>query len=255
MSDDARSVTGVAGAKAAAPRRVLEVVEANLGYGDLQVVFGVSLHVNAHELVGLVGGNGSGKSTILRAVSGMIQPRGGKILLDGEDVTGLKPHHLALRGLAHVPMGRQLFPDMTVEENLSLGAYLPPARARRAEGFERVYGLFPDLQNKRRIAAGALSGGQQQMVAIGRALMLHPKVLIMDEPSLGLAPLLVREVMQVIRGVSETGLPILLVEQNVTQVLKISDRAYVLENGHLVLEGPSEKLRGDPLIRRAYLGL
>ncbi|NLG07856.1 MAG: ABC transporter ATP-binding protein [Deinococcales bacterium] len=236
-------------------QRVLEVIDADLGYGDLQVVFGVSLHVHRGELVGLVGGNGSGKSTILRAISGMIRPRGGSILLEGEEVGGLEPHALALRGLAHVPMGRQLFPDMTVEENLSLGAYLPPARERRAEGFARVYELFPDLHTKRREAAGALSGGQQQMVAIGRALMLHPKVLIMDEPSLGLAPLLVREVMQVIRRVADTGMPILLVEQNVTQVLKIADRAYVLENGRLVLDGPTEQLRGDPMIRRAYLGL
>lgn len=239
-----------------APReRVLDVIEVDLGYGELQVVFGVSLHVDAGELVGLVGGNGSGKSTILRAVSGMIRPRGGRIMLSGEEVGGLKPHDLALRGLAHVPMGRQLFGDMTVEENLSLGAYLPPARARRAEGFERVYRLFPDLYTKRRAPAASLSGGQQQMVAIGRALMLHPRMLIMDEPSLGLAPLLVREVMQVVGSVAATGLPILLVEQNVTQVLKISDRAYVLEHGRLVLEGPSEQLRGDPMIKRAYLGL
>lgn len=239
----------------AEPKRMLEVIDANLGYSELQVVFGVSLHVNLGELVGLVGGNGSGKSTILRAVSGMIKPRGGKIILDGEDVTGLKPHALALRGLAHVPMGRQLFPDMTVEENLSLGAYLPAARKRRAEGFATVYELFPDLHGKRKAMAGSLSGGQQQMVAIGRALMLHPKVLIMDEPSLGLAPLLVKEVMQVIRRVSETGLPIMLVEQNVMQVLKVSDRTYVLENGHLVLEGPSAQLLGDPMIKRAYLGI
>lgn len=237
------------------PDRVLDVIETDLGYGELQVVFGVSLHVNRGELVGLVGGNGSGKSTILRAISGMIRPRGGQILLEGEEVGGLKPHDLALRGLAHVPMGRQLFPDMTVEENLSLGAYLPPARRRRAEGFERVYALFPDLQDKRRAAAGSLSGGQQQMVAIGRALMLHPKMLIMDEPSLGLAPLLVREVMQVIRRVAETGMPILLVEQNVNQVLKIADRAYVLENGRLVTSGPAAELMGDPEIKRAYLGL
>lgn len=235
--------------------RVLDVISADLGYGELQVVFGVSLHVGSHELVGLVGGNGSGKSTILRAVSGMIRPQGGQIIFAGEQVGGLKPHDLALRGLAHVPMGRQLFTDMTVEENLSLGAYLPPARARREEGFERVYRLFPDLYTKRKATAGSLSGGQQQMVAIGRALMLHPRMLIMDEPSLGLAPLLVREVMQVIRSVAETGLPILLVEQNVMQVLKIADRAYVLENGHLVLDGPTDKLRGDPMIRKAYLGL
>lgn len=235
--------------------RMLDVSHVDLGYGEVQVVFDVSLHVDAGELVGLVGGNGSGKSTILRAVSGMIRPWKGGVTLDGEEVGGLNPHDLALRGLAHVPMGRQLFPDMTVEENLSLGAYLPGPRQRRREGFETVYGLFPDLHLKRKAMAGSLSGGQQQMVAIGRALMLHPKMLIMDEPSLGLAPLLVREVMQVIRRVSETGLPILLVEQNVMQVLKISDRTYVLENGRQVLDGPSADLLGDPMIKRAYLGV
>ena len=242
-------------AEATSVAPVLEVRDVDLGYGELRVVFGVSLHVGPSELVGLVGGNGSGKSTILRAVSGMIRPRAGTILLAGEDVGGLTPHELALRGLAHVPMGRQLFPDMTVEENLSLGAYLAPARRRRAEGFERVYELFPDLQGRRRSMAGALSGGQQQMVAIGRALMLHPKMLIMDEPSIGLAPLLVREVMQVIRRVSDTGMPMLLVEQNVMQVLKVSDRTYVLENGKLVLEGPSQQLLGNPMIKKAYLGI
>ncbi|HZJ08965.1 MAG TPA: ABC transporter ATP-binding protein [Trueperaceae bacterium] len=239
----------------ASDRRMLDVVEVDLGYGEVQVVFGVSLHVDSGELVGLVGGNGSGKSTILRAVSGMIRPWSGSVVLDGEKVDRLNPHDLALRGLAHVPMGRQLFPDMTVEENLSLGAYLPAARKRRQEGFASVYELFPDLHDKRKAMAGSLSGGQQQMVAIGRALMLHPKVLIMDEPSLGLAPLLVKEVMQVIRRVSVTGLPILLVEQNVAQVLKVSDRTYVLENGYLVLDGPSRELAGDPMIKKAYLGI
>ena len=235
--------------------RVLDVVNVDLGYGEVQVVFDVSLHVSRGELIGLVGGNGSGKSTILRAVSGMIRPWKGTITLDGGEVGGLNPHDLALRGLAHVPMGRQLFGDMSVEENLALGAYLPGPRQRRREGFETVYSLFPDLHVKRKAMAGSLSGGQQQMVAIGRALMLHPKMLIMDEPSLGLAPLLVREVMQVIRRVSETGLPILLVEQNVMQVLKISDRTYVLENGKQVLDGPSRELLGNPMIKRAYLGI
>lgn len=233
---------------------LLRLDSVDLGYGEVQVVFGVSIHVGSHELVGLVGGNGSGKSTILRAVSGMIRPRAGTITFDGEDVGGLTPHQMALRGLAHVPMGRQLFADMSVHENLLLGAHLRQARVRRQEGLDRVYSLFPDLQSKRSAMAGSLSGGQQQMVAIGRALMLHPKMLIMDEPSLGLAPLLVREVMQVIRTVSETGLPILLVEQNVSQVLKISDRAYVLDNGHLVTQGDSVSLQNDPLVRRAYLG-
>ncbi len=248
-------MTEAPGHSAAAGRRVLDLIDVDLGYGELQVVFGASLHVDEGELVGLVGGNGSGKSTILRAISGMIRPWSGSILLQGEEVGGLEPHSLALRGLAHVPMGRQLFGEMTVAENLSLGAYLPQARRRRHEGFERVYQLFPDLWTKRRAQAASLSGGQQQMVAIGRALMLHPKVLIMDEPSLGLAPLLVREVMQVIRTVAQTGMPILLVEQNVMQVLKHSDRTYVLENGRQVVDGPSSELLGNPLIKRAYLGL
>ncbi len=234
---------------------LLSLESVDLGYGELQVVFGVSLHVGPDELIGLVGGNGSGKSTILRAVSGMIKPFGGRIMFAGEDVGGLTPHQMAVRGLAHVPMGRQLFDGMNVEENLMLGAYLPEARARRKEGFERVYELFPDLQRFRRSMAGSLSGGQQQMVAIGRALMLHPRMLIMDEPSLGLAPLLVREVMQVIRRVAEAGMPILLVEQNVAQVLKVSDRAYVLDNGKLVVEGSSSGLLDNPLVRKAYLGL
>lgn len=234
---------------------ILEVKNINLGYGELQVVFGVSLEVGSHELVGLVGGNGSGKSTILRAISGMIRPWSGDIMFDGQKIDHSAPHDLAALGVAHVPMGRQLFPNMSVEENLSLGAYLPSARKHRAENFERVYELFADLHKKRRDMAGALSGGQQQMVAIGRALMLGPKMLLMDEPSLGLAPLLVKEVMGVIRRVSETGLPILLVEQNVMQVLKVSDRAYVLENGKLVIHGPSEKLMGNPVVKKAYLGL
>lgn len=249
------ATTEAASPTTSAERPVLDLVGLDLGYGELQVVFGATLHVDAGELVGLVGGNGSGKSTILRAISGMIRPWKGNIYLLGEEVGGLPSHALALRGLAHVPMGRQLFGEMTVAENLSLGAYLPQAKRRREEGLARVYELFPDLYTKRRAYAASLSGGQQQMVAIGRALMLHPSVLVMDEPSLGLAPLLVREVMRVIRSVSETGLPILLVEQNVMQVLKHSDRTYVLENGHQVLDGPSAELMGHPLIKRAYLGL
>lgn len=234
---------------------LLRLENVDLGYGEVQVVFGVSMHVGRQELVGLVGGNGSGKSTILRVVSGMIRPRGGRIIFDGEDVGGLTPHQMAVRGLAHVPMGRQLFSDMSVHENLMLGAHLPHARKRRKEGFDRVYALFPDLHTRRSAMAGSLSGGQQQMVAIGRALMLHPKMLLMDEPSLGLAPLLVRDVMQVIRTVAESGMPILLVEQNVSQVLRISDRAYVLDNGHLVTEGASADLMNDPVVRQAYLGI
>ncbi|WP_046861762.1 ABC transporter ATP-binding protein [Microvirga massiliensis] len=238
-----------------AGRPILEVENLELGYGSLKVVFGVSLHVDEGELVGLVGGNGSGKSTILRAISGMIAPWSGRIVFDGEEISAVRPHHMAEKGLAHVPMGRQLFPNMTVEDNLMLGAYLPRARAERDRNLKRVYDLFPDLVAFANAKAAQLSGGQQQMVAIARALMLGPKMLIMDEPSIGLSPLLVKEVMAAIRRVAETGLPILLVEQNVKQVLNVSHRVYVLENGRLVLDGPSAELQGHPMIRKAYLGL
>ncbi|RTZ41767.1 ABC transporter ATP-binding protein [Candidimonas sp. SYP-B2681] len=234
---------------------MLDVNGVDLGYGKLKVVHGVSLQVAKGELVGLVGGNGSGKSTILRAVSGMIQPWSGSITFNGELIGGLAPYQMAEKGLAHVPMGRQLFPNMTVEENLIVGSYLPRLRAGRKARLEHVYTLFPDLQKYSGSAAGALSGGQQQMVAIGRAIMLDPKMMIMDEPSLGLSPLYVKEVMKGIRRVAETGLPVLLVEQNIKQVLQFSHRAYVLENGKLVLEGASSELQGHPLIRKAYLGL
>lgn len=234
---------------------ILQVDNVDLGYGTLKVVFGASLHVARGELVGLVGGNGSGKSTILRAVSGIIAPFSGRILFDGEEIRGARPHQMAAKGLAHVPMGRQLFPNMSVRENLLLGAYLPAARSKRAESLERVEALFPDLVKQSAVPAGALSGGQQQMVAIARALMLGPKMLIMDEPSLGLSPLFVREVMAAIRRVAETGMPILLVEQNVKQVLAVSHRTYVLENGRQVLNGPSTELQGHPMIKKAYLGL
>ncbi|MXQ12163.1 ABC transporter ATP-binding protein [Microvirga makkahensis] len=234
---------------------ILQVDNVDLGYGALKVVYGASLHVKRGELVGLVGGNGSGKSTILRAISGMIAPWSGRILFDGEEIKGARPHQMARKGLAHVPMGRQLFPNMTVRENLMLGAYLPEAKAARDENMARVEALFPDLIRYADAMAGQLSGGQQQMVAIARALMLGPKMLIMDEPSLGLSPLFVKQVMAAIRRVAETGLPILLVEQNVKQVLAASHRVYVLENGRQVLDGPSHELQGHPMIRKAYLGL
>jgi branched-chain amino acid transport system ATP-binding protein len=237
----------------AEPILLLENVD--LGYGSLKVVFGASLEVRPGELVGLVGGNGSGKSTILRAVSGMIEPFSGRILFDGEPVGRVRPHEMAMKGLAHVPMGRQLFPNLSVDENLMLGAFLPGPRSMRDQSLAEVRALFPDLVRLGHMPAAALSGGQQQMVAIARALMLRPKMLIMDEPSLGLSPILVKDVMAAIRRVAETGMPILLVEQNVRQVLNIADRAYVLENGRQVLEGRSHDLQGHPTIQKAYLGL
>lgn len=234
---------------------VLKVEGVDLGYSTLQVVFDVSLEVRKNELVGLVGGNGSGKSTILRAVSGMIRPWKGSILFKGEEISGLEPHQMAERGLAHVPMGRQLFPNLSVKDNILLGSYLPRLRKNRDSNLEKVFGLFPDIKKLANIEAGALSGGQQQMVAIGRALMLEPDLLIMDEPSLGLSPLYVKQVMQAIRQVADLGFPVLLVEQNIKQVLQFSHRTYVLENGRLVLEGASSELEGHPMIRKAYLGL
>ncbi|CAM4083091.1 ABC transporter ATP-binding protein [Bordetella muralis] len=234
---------------------VLKVEGVSLGYGTLQVVFDVSLEVKKNELVGLVGGNGSGKSTILRSVSGMIKPWHGKILFKGEEIAGLEPHQMAERGLAHVPMGRQLFPNLTVKDNILLGGYLPRLRKNRNRNLDKVFALFPDIKKFADMAAGALSGGQQQMVAIGRALMLEPDLLIMDEPSLGLSPLYVKQVMQAIRQIADLGFPVLLVEQNIKQVLQFSHRTYVLENGKLVLEGASSTLEGHPMIRKAYLGL
>ncbi|MGB3742790.1 MAG: ABC transporter ATP-binding protein [Castellaniella sp.] len=234
---------------------ILKVDRVNLGYGPLQVVFDVSLEVYKGELVGLVGGNGSGKSTILRAASGMIHPMSGHIYFAGDQVDKLPPHKLARKGLAHVPMGRQLFPNLSVYENLLLGASQPKLHGLRSGLLEKVYDLFPDLKMLQGRIAASLSGGQQQMVAIGRALMLDPVMLVMDEPSLGLSPLYVTQVMRAIRAVADTGLPVLLVEQNIKKVLQFSDRAYVLENGRLVLEGPSVELEGNPLIRKAYLGL
>ncbi|MEY4530990.1 MAG: hypothetical protein RLZZ156_1711 [Deinococcota bacterium] len=234
---------------------LLEVRDLDLAYGDVQVVFGVSLSVHERELVGLVGGNGSGKSTILRAVSGMLKAKNGSMTYQKSSINGISPHQLTDLGIAHVPMGRQLFGAMTVEENLEMGAYLPRCKPRRKENLEKVYAFFPRLLEKRKLFAGALSGGEQQMIAIGRALMSEPKLLLMDEPSLGLAPKVVQEVMQVIHSLRQLQLTVLLVEQNVRQVLKVTDRAYVLEHGKLIITGNSKDLLQNPEIKRAYLGL
>ncbi|GAA5500923.1 high-affinity branched-chain amino acid transport ATP-binding protein LivF [Deinococcus xinjiangensis] len=238
-----------------AGERVLEAKNVDVAYGEVQVVFDVSLHVDKGELVGLVGGNGSGKSTMLRVFSGMLKARGGTVTYRSQNLNGVPPHKITDMGVAHVPMGRQLFGQMTVEENLLMGAYLPRTKANRAANLQKVYDFFPKLVEKKAFAAAALSGGEQQMVAIGRALMSEPEVLLMDEPSLGLAPLVVSEVMRVIASLRELGLTVLLVEQNVRQVLKVTDRTYVLELGKLVKEGQSADLMGDPDIIKAYLGV
>jgi branched-chain amino acid transport system ATP-binding protein len=230
----------------------VEALEA--GYGKAQVLFGVDLEVVENELVALLGANGAGKTTLLRAISGLVRPWSGRVLLEGQDLRGLSPAKRARMGLGHVPEGRQLFPLMTVEENLRLGAaFLAPGRER--EGYERVYGLFPRLAERRRQLAGTLSGGEQQMLAIGRALMGFPKILLVDEPSLGLSPRLAEEVLLALKAVAGEGVGVLLVEQNVALTLDVAERAYVLEHGRVVLEGPASALAQDPRVREAYLSL
>ena len=232
----------------------LEVQALETGYGKAQVLFGVDLEVEAGELVALLGANGAGKTTLLRALSGLLRPWKGSVLLGGKDLRGLSPARRARLGLGHVPEGRQLFPLMTVEENLRLGAaFLAPGREK--EGYERVYALFPRLAERRRQLAGTLSGGEQQMLAIGRALMGFPRILLVDEPSLGLSPRLAEEVLLALKEVARGGVGVLLVEQNVALSLEVAERGYVLERGRVVLEGPAQALAQDPRVREAYLSL
>jgi len=233
-------------------RLAVEALEA--GYGKAQVLFGVDLEVGKGEIVALLGANGAGKTTLLRVISGLLRPWAGRVLLDGRDLKGLSPAKRARLGLGHVPEGRQLFPLMTVEENLRLGAaFLAPGRDK--EGYQRVYALFPRLGERRRQLAGTLSGGEQQMLAIGRALMGFPKILLVDEPSLGLSPRLAEEVLLVLKAVAGEGVGVFLVEQNVALSLEVAERAYVLEQGRVVLEGPARVLAQDPRVREAYLSL
>ena len=230
----------------------LDGVEA--GYGDVVAVRAVSLQVRAGEIVALIGGNGAGKTTTLRAISGLLPVRRGRIALDERPITGCSPAAIVAAGVAHVPEGRQLFPTMTVLENLELGARTPASRARRAETLAQVFALFPRLSERTRQLAGTLSGGEQQMVAIGRALMARPRLLMLDEPSLGLAPVVVGAIFANLVTINRAGITVLLVEQNVLRALRVSHRAYVLENGAVTLSGPSATLLADERIRRAYLG-
>ncbi len=214
----------------------------------------VSLEVRTGEIVALIGSNGAGKTTTLRVICGLLPLRAGRIELDGVSVGGLRPPAIVAGGIAHVPEGRQLFPTMTVLENLELGARTPESRRRQAESLERVLTLFPRLAERRRQLAGTLSGGEQQMTAIGRALMARPRLLMLDEPSLGLAPVVVTSIFDNLRAINGDGVTILLVEQNVLRALRLSHRAYVLENGTIVLHGASAHLLADETIKRAYLG-
>ena len=231
----------------------LEGVEA--GYGDLTAVHDVSLEVRAGEAVALIGANGAGKTTTLRAISGLLPVRRGVIQWDGRDIAGLPASEIVARGIAHVPEGRQLFPTMTVQENLDLGATAPAGRAARAESLERVYGLFPRLAERRGQLAGTLSGGEQQMCAIGRGLMARPRLLMLDEPSLGLSPVAVRAIFDNLSAINAAGVTVLLVEQNVARALALSRRGYVLENGVVALSGSREELLASGHVKRAYLGL
>jgi len=230
----------------------LEGVEA--GYGDVVAVRAVSLEVRAGEIVALIGSNGAGKTTTLRAISGLLPLRGGRVELDGARLDGLGPAAEVQAGVAHVPEGRQLFPSMTVRENLELGARTRESGARRPETLARVFELFPRLAERSAQLAGTLSGGEQQMVAIGRALMARPRLLMLDEPSLGLAPVVVGAIFANLAAINRDGLTILLVEQNVLRALRCSHRAYVLENGTITLSGASATLLADERIKRAYLG-
>jgi branched-chain amino acid transport system ATP-binding protein len=234
---------------------MLEVRDVEVFYGDAQALYGVSLSVGSGELVTLVGANGAGKTTILRAVSGIRPITCGEIRFEGTSLQVIPAHQRPEMGIALVPEGRELWPQLTVLENLELGAFARSARGRRAETLEHVYSLFPVLQERARQQAGSMSGGEQQMVAIGRALMSRPRLLMMDEPSLGLSPVMVAQMFAIIRRLHAEGLTILLVEQNLVRALEIADRGYVVETGTISVRGTSAELLADPAVRAAYLGI
>jgi branched-chain amino acid transport system ATP-binding protein len=231
-----------------------EAVDVSAGYGDTQVLWGISLAVEKGQLVALIGANGAGKTTTLKTVCGLVKTKAGAIRYNGTAITGKPVHEVVDLGITLVPEGRQLFPKMTVEENLRAGAYLARAKANRARNLDRVYETFPRLKERRSQIAETMSGGEQQMVAIGRALMQDPELIMFDEPSLGLSPLMVEEIFRVIKRLHAEGLTVFLVEQNVNQTLKVADYCYVLENGRVVQQGTGSELEADPKVREAYLG-
>jgi branched-chain amino acid transport system ATP-binding protein len=234
---------------------MLALHDVTAGYGQFTALWDVSLHVDGGEAVAVVGPNGAGKTTLLRVISGLIAPRAGQIIFDGTALAGRPAHEIVAHGIAHVPEGRRIFPALTVADNLRMGAYLPRARGQFAESLARVYALFPVLAERQAQRAGSLSGGEQQMLAIGRALMSRPALILLDEPSMGLAPVMVLRVFDLIRRVREEGYTILVVEQNVRQVLKLVDRAYLLEAGRIKMEGRAAELAEQDFVRQAYVGL
>ena len=233
---------------------MLEIKDLNVHFGVIHALKGISLTVNDGEIVTLIGATGAGKTTTLRTISGLKKPTSGSILLDGKDITHTSPRDRVKMGMSQVPEGRRVFPDMTVLENLELGAYLRRDRAGIAEDLKMVYERFPRLADRKRQAAGTLSGGEQQMLAMGRALMSRPKILFLDEPSMGLAPLLVQEIFDIIQDINKSGTTVLLVEQNASMALQIANRAYVMETGSIVLSGTGEELSHSDDIKKAYLG-
>ena len=234
---------------------MLELSNIDAGYGSFQALFGISMSVKAGEAVAVIGANGAGKTTLLRVISGLLPASSGAMTMEGTRLRETAPHKIIETGIAHVPEGRRLFPRLSVENNLRIGAYIPAARARFGERLEQVYTLFPRLKERRAQLAGTLSGGEQQMCAIARALMSGPKLVLLDEPSMGLAPVIVAQVFDLVRRLRGEGYTVLIVEQNVRQVLKIADRAYLLEVGRIKASGSSQELLASDEIRKAYMGI
>jgi branched-chain amino acid transport system ATP-binding protein len=234
---------------------MLRVENLEVAYGKIQALWGISFEILEGEIVAVVGANGAGKTTTLKTLSGLLHPTSGSIHLDGSRLDGLSPAEIVALGVVHVPEGRKLFPEMTVLDNLLIGGYPRGARSRRPERLEHVFTVFPKLAERRRQLAGTLSGGEQQMVAIGRGLMAGPKILMLDEPSLGLAPIMVQEMFRVIAEINRAGVTVLLVEQNTEHALALAHRGFVLESGRVVLSGTGQELLASPQVREAYLGL
>tara|TARA_Y100001934_G_scaffold122624_1_gene149769 strand:+ start:212 stop:916 length:705 start_codon:yes stop_codon:yes gene_type:complete len=234
---------------------MLDLKGVNAGYGSFQALFDISLNVKAGEAVAVIGPNGAGKTTLMRVISGMAEPFSGEMEMEGKPLSSFPPHQIVELGIAHVPENRRLFPGMSVEDNLKLGAFAKTARSDSAKNLEFVYELFPRMKERRSQLAGTMSGGEQQMCAIGRAIMSGPKLLLMDEPSAGLAPVVVQQVFSLVRRIREEGYTVLIVEQNVQQVLQVVDRAYLLEAGQLIDSGKSKDLLESDSVRKAYMGL
>jgi branched-chain amino acid transport system ATP-binding protein len=234
---------------------MLELADVDAGYSGFQALFGISMSVKAGEAVAVIGANGAGKTTLLRVISGLLPASEGAMTMDGVSLRETPPHKIIATGIAHVPEGRRLFPGLSVENNLKIGAYIPAARAKFVDRLGFVYELFPRLKERRAQLAGTLSGGEQQMCAIGRALMSGPKLVLFDEPSMGLAPVIVAQVFELVRRIRSQGYTVLIVEQNVRQVLKFADRFYLLEAGHIKASGSAEQMLASDDIRKAYMGL